>query len=257
MDQASLCIVGACRDIEPYIHIVLANITTICSWWHSSQVVIFENDSKDATPTLLREWISLSDNRILIQESNLDALYPLRTQRLAYIRNKLVKSVSPSFDYLLMIDMDDIFNWAVKKESFDSCFDIENWDVITANSNYCKIWHRNGYYDIWALRLPNIIEFDCWDHHTMLLHRGYTYEIALQKLVIKYMDYMNMIKVPINVNSAFNGAMICKVSFIKPCCEFIGLEPAHANGMICEHVSFQNCLRSHGARIVYNPDFII
>jgi hypothetical protein len=257
MDQASVCIIGACRDIEPYIYSVLNNITTICSWWGSSQVVIFENDSKDATSAILRDWISLCDNRILVQESNLDAVYPLRTARLAYIRNKLLKYVTPSFDYMLIIDMDDIFTWPVKKESFDSCFYFENWDVITANSNYCKTWHRNGYYDIWALRVPNVIDFDCWDNHTMLLHRGYTYEVALQKLVIKYMDFMNMIKVPINVNSAFNGAIICKVSFILPCCQFVGLEPTHDNGMVCEHISFQNCLRSHGARIVYNPEFII
>ena len=257
MDEASVCIVGACRDIEPYIHTVLENITTICSWWGSSQVVIFENDSKDATPTLLRDWVSLSDKRILVQESNLDTPYPLRTARLAYVRNKLLKYVSPSFDYMLMIDMDDIFNWPVKKESFDSCFGIENWDVITANSNYCKTWHRNGYYDIWALRLPNVIEFDCWAQHHILMHQGYSHEAALQKIGFNYMDYMNTIKEPINVNSAFNGAMICKVSFIRPCCKFIGLEPTHGNGMVCEHVSFQACLRSHGARIVYNPDFII
>jgi hypothetical protein len=75
---------------------------------------------------------------------------------------------------------------------------------------------------------------------------------ATYEAIEKFKHIMPTIKEPTVVNSAFNIAMIAKVSVLRRCCKYapnIGVDE------VCEHVPFQNCLRSHGARIVFNPNF--
>ena len=93
----------------------------------------------------------------LIQETNLGQNYPIRTERIAYIRNLLIDAVPRDFDYFFMADLDDVFSPNVKKESFESCFRYTGWDVMTA----CSV--KYGYYDAWALRIPGLLETDCWN----------------------------------------------------------------------------------------------
>jgi glycosyltransferase involved in cell wall biosynthesis len=250
MENYKLCILGACKNSEAYLPTTLSNIDTIASWFKESRLVIYENDSTDGTVTLLQNWASQKSNGItrhVIKENNLNNRFADRTVRLAYIRNTLLCHIPPDFDYFMMVDLDDVFNSAVQKESFDSCFEIQDrWDVVTANG-------KLGYYDIWPLRIPGIIEFDCWlKFYEFFRSRKYTKEEAEYEAVYKFTHIMNAITEPTYVNSAFNVGMISKVSIVKPCCRYSGI----LDGNSCvEHVPFQNCLRSHGARILYNPNF--
>lgn len=246
MQNKSICIVGACRDIEPYLPAVLANLETIETWWRECKIVLFENDSVDNTNAMIREWITKGGHRTLITEYNLKTRISNRVGRLAYIRNRLLEYIPNFFDYFMVIDLDDVFTHPVAKESFDSCFALDNWDVVTANG-------YTNYYDIWPLRVPGLIEFDCWKRYYELWRSGkYDQKAATYEAIEKYKDIMPTIKEPMVVHSAFNIAMLAKVSVLRRCCKY-----AANNGPdeICEHVPFQNCLRSHGARIVFNPNF--
>jgi hypothetical protein len=196
------------------------------------------------------EWATQTKDNIarhIIKESNLNSRFHYRTPRLAYIRNTLLCHIPPDFDYFMMVDLDDVFAHPVEKKSFDSCFEIKDaWDIVTANG-------YEGYYDIWSLRLPGVIDFDCWFRYGALMATGkYTDEEAQQEAIYKYTGYMNAIKWPVYVDGAFNVGMISKVSIIKPCCKYAGFY----DGRLCvEHFPFQKCLRSHGVRILYNPNF--
>jgi len=229
---------------------VLDNIKVISSWFKECRVVIYENDSTDRTHEMLMEWVSLREHNVhrqVISESNLNARFPGRTVRLAHIRNTLLHHIPPGFDYFMMVDLDDVFTHPVRKESFDSCFEMKDkWDVVTANG-------YGGYYDIWALRVPGVIEFDCWQRYYELIRSGkYTQKQATYEAIEKFKDYMHGVKEPMYVDGAFNVAMISKVSILRPCCRYSGVAD---NISCCEHYPFQKCLRSHGARILFNPNF--
>jgi hypothetical protein len=246
MQNKSICIVGACRDSETYLPAVLANLETIETWWRECKIVIFENDSVDNTNAIIRDWTTKGGHRTLITEYNLKTRIPNRVGRLAYIRNRLLEYIPNSFDYFMVLDLDDVFTHPVSKESFDSCFALDNWDVVTATG-------YTNYYDIWPLRVPGLIEFDCWKRYYELWRSGkYDQKTATYEAIEKYKDIMLTIKEPTVVNSAFNIAMLAKVSVLRRCCKYVG---NNGPDEICEHVPFQNCLRSHGARIVFNPNF--
>lgn len=243
MENRSLCILGACRNVEAYLPQVLENLNTIATWWKECKIVVYENDSTDQTSHILSEWKSLGPHREVVQESNLDERYPRRTDRLAYIRNRLLHYIPPTFDYVFMVDMDDIFTKPVQKSSFEACFTVD-CDVVTADTD--------GYYDIWALRIPGVLEVDCWYLVHLLISRGIAEQEAIEMAIQKYNRFMNSLTSPMDVHSAFNGGALFKVSAIHQCCRFLG----KLNGIqICEHIPFQNCIRSHGARILFHPEF--
>lgn len=245
METKTLCIVGACKNAAAFLPILLPKLTTIASWWKECKIVIYENDSTDETSELLHAWKALGGHIDIVQETNLDTRYPSRVERLAYIRNRLLHYVPSFFDYMLMVDLDDVFLAPPSKEAFESCFTLKSWDVMTANG-------RGSYYDIWALRVPGLIEFDCWTRYYQLLRQGVPKQQATYEAIEKYKDIMATMNQILPVFSAFNIGILCKVSAIHPCCRFC----ASVNGAeICEHVPFQNCLRSHGARILFNPFF--
>jgi len=250
MENYKVCILGACKNTEAYLPITLSNLDTIASWFKESRIVIYENDSTDGTVNLLQNWTSQKNHSItrhVIKENNLNNRFADRTVRLAYIRNTLLCHIPPDFDYFMMFDLDDVFCSPVKKESFESCFTLQDkWDVVTGNG-------QTGYHDIWALRLPGLIEFDCWLKYYELMGSGkYNEKDAVNEAVYNFTLAMNEIKEPTYVDSAFNNGMISKVSIIKPCCRYSGILNGNS---CCEHVPFQNCLRSHGARILFNPNF--
>ena len=246
MDGKSICIVGACKNAQDHLPDVLRNLDTIASWWKEAKIVIFENDSTDKTSEMLHAWVAeKGGHREIVQETGLHDRVSGRTVRLAYIRNRLLYHIPTWFDYVFMVDLDDVFRAPVKKESFESCLRIDNWDVMTAMGHA-------GYYDVWALRVPGVLETDCWHDVYRFRGSGMSNEEAIEAAITKFNHYMNALTEPTVVNSAFNVGMLMKVSALHHCCRYVG----NVNGWeICEHVPFQNCLRSHGARILFNPDF--
>ena len=257
METKTLCIVGACRNAAKFLPTVLPKLDMIASWWKECKVVIYENDSTDETSALLHAWKDAGHPIEIVQERNLDWRYPTRIERLAYIRNQLLGFVPPSFDYMLMVDLDDVFLSPPSKPAFESCFALTNWDVMTADS-------VSDYYDLWALRIPGGLDFDCWVRVRQLVRQGLSQAQAQDEAIEKYRVQMNKITEPTPVHSAFNIGILCKVSAIRPCCRFRStvydqLQPwlPPEVQLICEHIPFQTCLRSHGARIVFNPHFYL
>jgi hypothetical protein len=240
MQDASICILGACRNCEPFLPAIFENFNSISSWFKKTKIILYENESTDGTKKLLSEWMASSKLDIrLIQETNLGKNYPIRTERIAYIRNLLIDAVPRDFNYFFMVDLDDVFSPKVKKESFESCFRYTGWDVMTAYSV------KYGYYDAWALRIPGLLEEDCWNIIFAYHEKGINIK---DDFLANINSFMTSLKEPFPVSSAFNVGMLAKVSILKPCCRYRGEKT-------CEHVAFQDCLRSHGAAIFYNPAF--
>ena len=117
------------------------------------------------------------------------------------------------------------------------------------------------YYDIWALRVPVIISYDCW-----LLIDQLTSFFLDQTFLIKHLIKIHQKPIPrtnplIEVQSAFGGAAIYAGKYLHRNCSYNGWNQHRTiwNDQQCEHVSFHQCLLKYAneQRIYINPQFQI
>ena len=99
----------------------------------SYKVIIYENDSIDNTRNILNK--NKKDNYFYIFEDKI--IEPLRTVRLSNGRNKLLDKVREinidnTYEYLIMLDLDDVNNSGEFVNTIKSNFKYDNWDVMTA-----------------------------------------------------------------------------------------------------------------------------
>ncbi len=266
----SITVIGAVRNGAKYLDRVFQNILQIANQHFggtSYQIIIYENDSTDNTRKLLQNYQEkiLQGHLSLILEDGLDRRFPYRTQRLAYIRNRLLKEaltypnpkISKS-DYLLILDMDDVNGETTDiVDTFHHIFDFSDpsiWDVQT-------IHQRKHYYDIWALRKRGHMEYDCWQHYFRDVQQGIDPTTVHYEHIAKYQVPYRLTKGLIPVTSAFGGAAIYKMDRLRSIPseslpQYNGLT-ADKRGETCEHVAFHEALiRDHKFRIFINPLWI-
>jgi hypothetical protein len=261
-----IVICGGMRDGMTHLSNLFENLSFIQTYFERSHIIIFENDSQDGTGNILedlkREEPYYEAHLTLLRETGVDARFPLRTHRLAYIRNRLVEHAlqyHSDADYLLMMDMDEV-NSATPDfyETFPKIFQYENaiWDVQT-------ISQKKHYYDIWALRKRGLIEFDCWEEFTRSFAEGTSRsrEEAHQNFIGRFQTPYPAQRGLIPVISAFGGAGIYQMDLLRrafPTASYVGFSPQNKyNQETCEHVSFHESLTyKFGGRIFINPEWI-
>ncbi len=237
----NVVIVGCARDIESYLSNTKQKLQMLKSLFKNTQIIIYENDSKDKTLDILKEW---NDEKFirLITEKNVRGS---RTERLAYARNILYnEALKQNFDFLLVIDLDNVIT-DLSKEAILSCFNLkEDWAMVGANQ-------KNNYYDIWALRT-----YDDWMNFDFLHCMNY------EKKSSKYCldgrsKHIPADDKPIQVKSCFGGTGIYKRKYLNDCSYGSGLQTIRGDTLeICEHVDFNNCIIKNGGKIYINPKFI-
>ena len=237
---------GTIRDVEKYIKKGLFDIDRCGKKFNDYAVILYENDSKDNTRSILQDH--KKDNYHYIFEDGIEE--QSRTIRLSNGRNKILDKMREInkdgyYDYFIILDMDDINSSGKFADTIETCFEYKNWDVLTANQS-------GIYYDLWALRKKNDLDYDCWfeiDHRPD--HEPY--EEAKYKYVdSKYKNYPQ--SGLLEVDSAFGGAGIYKIKSIPPKCRYAG---KYASGWEkCEHVDFNECIKKNGGRIFINTRFL-
>jgi hypothetical protein len=255
-----LLIAGTCRDIEKYWENTKKSLNIIFKSIDDYICVIVESNSSDNTLNCLKDWANNDSRRIIISLGNLDEIQYNRTMRIANGRNTYMQyfknnNLLNSYDYLLVIDLDDILNIESNfKEQLDSCFKIEDWDAIASNRN-------DKYYDIWALRSNSEIlncDFDCNYHEDARISITFC-KHSKKKLVNKIYDNPRKneyVKNPFSLNknipknygfiectSAFGGMALYKTKMIQ--------DKIYNGDTTCEHISF-----NLGLKIYINSEFI-
>ena len=237
-----LAVVACAFNVEKDIDKFRKHVEPIVDLFHeSSRIFIVESDSTDNTLAKLRQWPRAE----VYTYGNLTKTIPLRTERIAYCRNELLKkahALEP--DYMLMLDL-DIF--AANITSFLTNFDYEtdDWSVMTANL-------MEYYYDIWALRTmsDSILNYDIW-------HRVWALLIYNKNCFTSLKKYINDIHQKpyspdrdlLEVRSAFGGAGLYKMEAVEGC-YYSG------ESLTCEHVPFHVCIRERNqGRVFINPKF--
>jgi hypothetical protein len=242
-----LVICGCCRDVEAHLPQVLESMHAIGKQFREYRIVIFENDSRDATRRILEDGRHRFPEIVtLLLEDNMAS--PKRTERLAYIRNRLLetaRSIDPGNEgLLLMMDMDDVAGEGTLAETIHTCFDYpyESWDALAANRRFV-------YYDIWALRIRQHIEFDfaemCARFPSIEGHRKYFLRFRRQ---IRTSDRL------LPVLSAFGGAALYKMSALQGK-QYVGLNAG--GGEVCEHLSLHAQMIAEGDRIFINTRMVM
>lgn len=247
MKTSSLIIAGTCRDVGTYIPDIIKSIDRCGEKFLKYHVIIYENDSSDDTRLKLIEL--KKSNYTYLFEDGLDKKFQSRTKRLAHGRNLILEQLRQmcdleQWDYLLVLDMDNVNSKGTFVDTIDRCFDPSinkiNWAVQAANQKY-------GYYDRWALRIPKIFNYDCW---LKIKKHGRT-DQTIKKYVYPDLKFNGDL---IPVKSAFGGTALYKIKSIPPKCVYNG---THLKGEEkCEHVDFHKCIKKSGGSIYINTKFI-
>lgn len=243
MKQYNVVFGGTIRDVAKYIQQGLKNIDRCGQKFRDYAVILYENDSKDETRTILQKHKKANYHYILED----DIKEPLRTLRLSNGRNKILNTMREInkdgyYDYLIMLDIDDINESGKFVESVESCFKYDNWDVLTGNQS-------GTYYDLWALRKKHDMDHDCIRKMKEHSDDPDAYNKYV-KSKFKHYPENDLLE----VDSAFGGIAIYRTRSIPSHCKYVG---KYQNGEEkCEHVEFHECIKHNGGSIYINTSFL-
>ena len=242
MDK-KIIIAGCAQTVAPYIASIFKNMYQITKLFKEYKIIIFENNSTDDTHQLLSHYQKKDPNCILLSEKKLPIPQRFHAHRIAYCRNKLLEKIHESFgtyDYMVMMDMDDVCSSLLQIEHFKNIFNHTDWDAVSFN--------KSPYYDLWALRYPPF-------HHNFRNisnnRKKYTYYVhCLRENIAHRLKKEAMIP----VLSAFGGFALYKIPKIKNCKYDARNRDTFSSRIYyaedCEHVAFHQQMREkNGARI--------
>jgi hypothetical protein len=245
--KKSIVFMGCARNCVSSVEDSIATLVKLGKQFLHHRILIFENDSTDGT----REKLNQLENAGIISvfsANNLDAHFPMRTQRLSYARNTLLTQArSHSPDYFCVADLDGVLGKAFNENGFFSNFQQEEcWDaVFPVNANF--------YYDVWALRHPELCPGDFMkrlENFSPILGRETAFDLCLRDIgKIKFPQLKGWLP----VDSAFGGIGIYKTSSFAHA-SYIGYSKGHE---ICEHVLFHRMARESGMQLYINPTFVV
>lgn len=236
---AVLCLA---RNISQYYKYALRKTRLLIENFHTdSSVYIYENDSIDDTPDLIKEHITKHtgyQNFHIFSEQLSTPVMPLskstiRTTNMANARNKCYKLIDDpeKFDYIIVLDLDFIdvsinglinsFGWLEHNKGISAMSGvsyIKSPNIVSQYQNY----------DSFAFRL------NYWKYREMLWYAFFNLPIGTS---------------PIAVNSAFGGSCIYRQEDYKPLYE----------GNDCEHVELHKNLTQANSnfRMYCNPSQIM
>ena len=164
--QEKVLVLGIVQNAADKLPVTLHFVRKTLEAFPNSQCVIYENNSKDETSTVLKSFVHDRFSAICetISEQEFEEHITARTRhkkvicreyRIAYIRNKLlgkVESILSSFDYVMWIDVDGIC-WSIPGVA-NSLDQVDKWDILAClgMGDHTQEATRDLYYDFYAYR---------------------------------------------------------------------------------------------------------
>jgi hypothetical protein len=233
---------GTARSCAKALPASIAKLRELGALFGAHEIHVYENDSNDETGALLDHYAR--DGLLhAIREQGVARRMPLRTERLAYGRNRLLDAVidRQPWDYVCWADLDGLVGERFSTDGFLSNFQFDGvWDAVFPLS-----WPL--YYDLWALREDTICPDDyVWSGKHRLhaaLHAGREIHAATQQLA------PGRVAGWVPVRSAFGGFGLYKAAVVGQG-RYSGLVDGRE---VCEHVPYHELLVKAGARLYLNP----
>ena len=196
---------GAVQNAEKYLPSIFLNIENLTKLFSEVAYIFVENDSIDSTKKILKDWGSDKSNFRIISLDGLKAI-PIRTIRLEIIRNAYLETIRhypelQNFDYLAIIDMDDVGAYLIDIQEASNAI-----EFLNKSSSRAAVFanQRGDYYDMWALRLAPQCPSDIWeDVFNYVIKYKCSDEVAYAETFAKRIFSIAESLEPIKVDSAF------------------------------------------------------
>ena len=160
MIPAKVLFLGTARDCGRRIGASIKIAEKIGAMFEDCKFILYENDSKDNTRKILKQWAKRRPADVHFRYStgdekkvswvNFQNGKPFRPEQISHARNIILeKAMSPefdSYDYVLVMDFDFVLE--PDYGAIRACFDREDWDGVFANG----IAPDGRYWDWFALR---------------------------------------------------------------------------------------------------------
>lgn len=229
---SSALIISCVRDCSNILERNLLCLEYTRSFFKNSHCFIYENDSKDSTKSILREYTFRHKSKILCENINTKRQNGTdidRRIRMANVRNrclKYAKSINKreKVDVVIVVDLDLLGAW-----SYTGL--LNSLSYMQENNNTC--FGSNSLYYNSGERLF----FDTWAYRSMINHE-------VGNNFLRFERGQN----PISVESCFGGLMLYPGSILKHDIRYTEDD--------CDHVTLHNQLRNYDYEIFLNPSQI-
>lgn len=273
--QRNSYICGCIKNSAMYVDRVINTMKNVGSCFNEYKIILAYDESNDHTLEKLQHHQSwFTANLItfdIIMCTNNDEI---RVKNLANARNTLLnkvreykqKDTNNEWEYMIMIDCDDVSSGNFNTAVLDKYLKRDDWDCLTFN--------RMPYYDIWALSFDDYV-WSCWNWENKS-------QIVCQTMYQKITEKINSIDKDslMPCFTAFNGFGIYRIDkFIDGSYETdMPLELWHkidsniiernkkifndnlnltSNSYDCEHRTFHlQAILNHNAKIMISPLFL-
>lgn len=245
----SIIFAGCVRDNAAHLQRVLANCARLGAAAEKTFFIFAENDSIDATKTMLAEWCEGRDNAQILCLDGLHARLRKRTERIAFLRNHILRFIKErnlvGYDALCIMDFDEVNANEISLDGFVAATDFlfshpENAGVFAVSDPV--------YYDIYALRHEDWCKSDCWKEFRAAPVSDKAE--AFQSLVCDRQVPIEKTHPPIAVTSAFGGMALYRLSYALQAI-YVGLDLS--GDETCEHVSFNEDIKRLGGNLYIFP----
>lgn len=258
MKNLTVVFTGLCINIEEKVDSLKTRIEYLGSFFKDYRVVIFENDSKDRTRTLLKEW-STNNKRVHIvpcpedDECKLKYLPAVRygtmsdtrMKRMADYRNRTITYILKhfnDFDCVAVMDLD--IKGPISVDGIANSFGYYGeWDSISAYgiNGITLSMGRGIYYDLIAYKDKD---------YDINQNRFHVIPIMIKTAILNKRGYT-----PFKVKSGFAGMALYKMDVFK---NGITYSPLDGEGYTCEHVMIHNNMIQKGYDKIYiNPNMVM
>lgn len=238
MQTRRVTIAGIARDVAAGLAQTIARIERLGECFAAYRVVIYENDSMDATAEMLRAWSARNGQVRVISETRHEELSrpircPMRAQRMADYRAHYHRAIADQCwdeDEVIVLDMDLEGGWSL--DGIAHTYGHDDWDFV---GSYGILYRRRG------LQFNRFVHYDSWAFRT---------SEDFRPLPTREVNYLHWDRgdplVP--VTSCFGGLGIYRRQAF--------LAGAYA-GPDCEHIALHRQMRACGFRRVFlNPSQI-
>ena len=271
LQSIDLVVLGCSQDCGRHIHAVFQNIQSLSGVFRSLRVLVVENDSHDGTVLEIGRNQHLLSNLTARSFTGLNEKVPIRTERLAHLRNCsidwVLQQAFPPHDTLVMvIDMDEV---NATPWNIDQWIKPLNWFINKRDAAGMFANQKGPYYDLWALRHPQRCPVDVWQEVISLHFRkpSLSDEELIQQAYLPWQCRIDPDGLPERVDSAFGGLGFYKLNWLRQNqMTYSGLiskwldRPGQASKLIrwqvAEHVSFHAGLRAAGGSLWIHPGLI-
>ena len=257
-------IVGCLKNSAEHLPDVFQNLDKIASHFEEVAYIFIENDSQDATKKVISDWGAGKDNFRLFSMDGLDGYEKSRTVRLEIARNAYIHAIRnheriKKYEYMIAMDMDDRGAYPLNSNALTSAM-----QFIELKNEHAAVFANQPvkYYDLWALRHPQLCPFDFWHEVLDKALQKKSDQEAFDQVYTQVLKQIPIESAPIQVESAFGGLGIYKMKYIiNNKNRYIGREFKYflsesiifSNLQTCEHVSFNRGVSAQGGKMFILP----